>query len=648
MIICVDTETVQLDCPGAPGRYYHALRLGCASAVRWEGGAFTRREDFTFERPAEFWEWLGGRLSKERATWLWAHSAGFDLTAMRFWHELELGNYRLTGIESNGHDGADRARDASPKTGLLVTEDPPTIVVAQHRSGAWVKMVDSLNWFPVRLAELGALLGLDKLSMPGDAAELEDWLGYCQRDVDVLLAAVERIYRTVLSADLGALKYTVAGQSLASFRHLSPATLPCIHDDALTRALERACYYGGRAQCHFVGRIEPHGTEGLTNLLAGERSLPAACIAPLTHLDLTGAYPAMMRGRLYPNAWVRTERLCSPAKASDYLRSYCACAEVSLKSDRVAYPIRMEQHVVYGTGSMRTYLAGPELAQALALGHVTHVHLIALYSAVEMFTAWVDHLWALRADAEQKGERLMVKTYKALLNSLHGKYAQGGHGWELHPTRRADHPWGTGAALNPETGKFQVYRSIAGAWQWKGTERDGRDSFPAIAAYVTSYTRLRMSELLAVAGERQVVYEDVDTLHVTEKGLRRLMAQGEVVEHALGKLKVEGTAERACYWGPRHYDFGARQVRAGLSSKAKPIGPDHYEQVRFARLDEVLNGPPPIGPLMWDEEVKLSPAPPRVQVQQDGWTRPLNGDWTIWYTPLGHDAAPGAPLAGNK
>lgn len=642
-LVCVDTETIAWEDERASGHYRHTLRLGCAAAVRWEGGQFTRRVDFDFFAAHEFWDWLGGRLTTERATWVWAHSAGFDLTAMRFWEQLELGNYRLTGCTGSADEDDQGGAKKPGRQGLLVTEDPPTIIVAQHRSGAWVKFVCTLNWFPVPLRELGAILGCPKGDMPGDSGEEADWLAYCRQDVEVLLAAVERIYRTVTNHDLGSLKYTAAGQSLASFRHLSPTTLPCIHDDKLTRALERACYYGGRSQCHFVGHVLPANTKGLEELQGVTGTMDKAFVGPLTHLDMTGAYPSVMRGNVYPNAWIRTERLCSPARAFDYLRSYCCCAEVTLRSQRTAYPLRSDGHVVYGTGTMRTYLAGPELFLALSLEHVQTVHLIALYSAVEMFTGWVDQLWELRAAAEKNDEPLMARLFKHLLNALHGKYAQSGHGWELDPTLRADHPWGLSARRHPETGEWHQYRSIAGAVQWLTAEKDGRDAFPAISAYVTSYLRIRMREIMEQAGERNTVYEDVDTLHVTQEGFNRLIRAGWVKSAELGRFKIEARADRACYWGPRFYDFGPRSVRAGLSGRAKVVAAGQYQGVKFARLNELLNDRPPDGPVMWDELVELQKPVLRVQVGPDGWTRPLHGDWLLCYTPLGPDAGPKGP-----
>src|SRR5688572_23609321 len=210
--VALDTETTPVPKPDMPSVCQHTLMMACGRAWRYEGGQKTRTQAADVYSADAFWRWLLTRTHKRLPLWVWSHSLGFDLTALRFWHCLEDGMFRLRDEAPPAQAGAKRAAGKKPWQGMLVTDDPPTIIVCRTRDGCEVRFVDTLNWFFCPLAELGAELGLPKLEMPGEQGDDFDWLSYCRRDCEIVEATVDALRSFVLDNDLGDFQCTAAGQ----------------------------------------------------------------------------------------------------------------------------------------------------------------------------------------------------------------------------------------------------------------------------------------------------------------------------------------------------------------------------------------------------------------------------------------------------
>src|SRR5262249_6891753 len=191
--VVVDTETVPCPIGETAGKCEHRLMLGVARLFKYEGGRATRQWELEFRDAAVFWAWLTDELARFRPLTVWCHNAGFDLTVLGVWRLLEAGELALVWhqpgpIGDDGQPGPDRLW-----RGTLVDNDPPTILIARHRSGQIVRFLDTLNFFPCSLRRIGEMVGTEKLPMPGEQASDEDWLAYCRRDVDITQEAVVRL-----------------------------------------------------------------------------------------------------------------------------------------------------------------------------------------------------------------------------------------------------------------------------------------------------------------------------------------------------------------------------------------------------------------------------------------------------------------------
>lgn len=618
-----DCETIPKRlCPESK-RDVQVLRLGCAMGWRYEEGEASREDTCEFTRSEDFWAWVTTRLSKTHPLWLWAHNAGFDTMAVHFWTMIESGEFRLWDWPDQVASPAPKPNDGRKWVGLCVTEDPPTIICARHKSGAIIRIVDTLNWFLCPLEEVGAALGLPQEHKPEFSDPDTEWWKRCRRDVEIVRGAVDQLTSFVFLNDLGNFKPTAASQAMAAYRHrcmLSPIDTT---DKPHVKAMERKCYYGGRQWLYYRGSACRLDKDLPVDL--GKEWMADAHVWThgIHHVDLTAAYPSAMKGRLYPCRYNRTEVGLSPRDALNWLGAFAGCGEVTVATRERPYPLRQGEETVWCVGSFRTNLAGPELIAGLMDGTVTDVHSLQLYSQAPLFDTFVDLFWHLRQHYKEMGNKVMERLCKLLSNSLHGKFGQRNHPWELRAGLIAPIPWGAYLSVDRDSGKLTEYRSLGWHAQEKCEPGEAEGNFPLISAYTTSYLRLFMRALVEEAGPRNVYLEDCDSLHISSAGLERLRAAGEVEDGVMGKLHLVKSADWAVWRGPKDYNFGGKIVRSGQSRNAVQVSPGVWAQTQFHRRDTMLRGQPAPGPLT-EEITKVAPELwQRGAVGVDGWTSPL-------------------------
>jgi len=127
-----------------------------------------------------------------------------------------------------------------------------------------------------------------------------------------------------------------------------------------------------------------------------------------------------------------------------------------------------------------------------------------------------------------------------------------------------------------------------GRLQIKVEEPESENSAPAIAAHICAYGRMRLWELIKMAGPNNTYYVDTDSLIVNAEALHRL--QAEMDQTKLGYLKVEGVSSQAEFLAPKHYLFGDEFKVKGIRRNAtQRIDTRQYEQDRFTSWAAHLN-----------------------------------------------------------
>jgi len=540
--IWFDTETRQY--PTVEGEVEHRLWFGWACFSRtYAPGLWTEPEWFRFETPLEFWTWVLSKCRKKIRLYLFAHNLLFDarvVETFRFCREMGFSLSRS------------------------VIDSPPTILV-WSREGCTIEMLDTLNWWRVPLASLGERVGLPKLPMPDESATAETWDTYCRRDVEVLERTLREWWGFLVSHDLGGFARTLAGQAFRTYRH---RFMPCkIFIDANEKSLAtaRASYYGGRTECFFIGRLEE----------------------PVRVYDVNSMYPAVMRENVFPAVHLCHLRRPSLRELERWVSEFCVCARVTLATDEPVYPLRTKDKLIFPTGRFQTWLSTPEIAFALARGHVIDADDVAVYERAPLFSGFIDELYQRRLEATHRNDEAARYMLKILMNSLYGKFGQRGKLW-AREGEAEDEGFKVWKELDYETGHIYSWRQYGGVLERLSEEPEGLESFPALAAHVTAYARMFLWRSICGAGFDNVLYADTDSLYVTARAWTALERASD--KERLGAWKLERESPWVRIHGPKDYEMEGTRKTKGVKKNARWLDESTVQQEQWDSLRSALRG----------------------------------------------------------
>ena len=543
-----DTETDQEQI--TPRKVLHHLAFGWWCYKRRKpSGEWTTGEWGRFSDAATFWDAVVSHTYEKDRLVIVCHNTAFDLSVLDPFRHLNLHGFSLT---------------------TACIDAPPTIL--RWRKGARViQALDSLSWWRQPLKAIGERVGLPKLDMPDgwDDPVLAD--EYCRRDVEILARAVCGWWDWLRDEDMGQAAATLAAQAMTAFRHRYMSHAIHVDDTDRANELSRSAYHGGRVECFRVGYYR-----GSYHLL-----------------DVHSMYPAVMESGVFPVRLVHAVKSYSVADLAAALTRYSVVAEVTIRTDVPAYPVRDGVRLFFPIGEFRARLCTAELEHAILRGEIVAVHRVAVYESAPIFREFVRDMYARRRACIDAGDVVGAAQFKSLLTNLYGKFGQRGIVWD----KCADaldlqaEQW---AEIDAENGEVTKYRQFGGIVQAQGKEQESRDSFPAIAAHVTSAARMLLWGLVLRAGREHVLYTDTDSLLVDDTGLARL--DSAIHESDLGTLGREGSTDRVRIWGAKDYDFGFKTRTKGVRKTAKWIEWDLVTQERWSGLgralfDEKLGGP---------------------------------------------------------
>jgi len=537
--IFVDTETKGEQI--TPTREAHTLWFGWALYVRHRksrGKDIETTEWFRFVDAHSFWDWALSKAHKRNKLYVFAHNWNFDGSIL----------YTATTLH-----------DLEWKTLQYINEKPPFFLRIEQEK-RFVCLVDTLNFFTTSLADLGVSIGIPKLTMPRNGGTAETWDNYCRRDVEVLRVAVESFIRFITLEDLGNFRPTLASQAMNAYRHRFMHHFILIHDNEKVCELERDSYFGGRVENFFLGEVNE----------------------PLYYLDVNSLYPFVMKDYKYPTQLRGTAVGIDLPKLKILLENYCVTARVVIETDEPVYPCRTRERLLFPTGRFTTTLSTPEIRHAIDNGRLRQVERLAWYASGDLFSDFVQVLYARRQSYAKAGNPAFAYLCKILLNSLYGKFGQSGRNWEIVRPAEPTDPvewW----EQDEQDGPVVKYRVRFDRIQRLEKDDESRDSFPAIAAHVTAYARMHMWRLMQHAGNQHTFYSDTDSLVVDAKGYERLAPF--ISDGILGSLKVEGISNRAVFYGPKDYHFGVQERHKGIRRNAVKIAKATWEQARFCSWD---------------------------------------------------------------
>ena len=241
---------------------------------------------------------------------------------------------------------------------------------------------------------------------------------------------------------------------------------------------------------------------------------------PINHYDVNSLFPSVMKEKRYPDVAGGFIRTTSPNWTREGM------AEVTIIVPETRYPclpVRGGDELVYPYGLVRGVWPYPELRAALERGaRIQTVHGAVEYGALrpgKPFGKYVEFCYAQRRQATHDLDRVF---WKLMMNSLYGKFGQG-----------------EGLIVIAQD-KEMTFGSAA------------RQANVIWAAYVTSHARVRLLEYLESTSV--CYYTDTDSLFTPDT---------MPVSSELGKLKWEGTASQAQFYGNKLYLLWDYDIECG-------------------------------------------------------------------------------------
>jgi hypothetical protein len=520
------------------------LRLGVATFVALDDElGIVREESFTFRSATEFATYLEMKTRKDQTLWVFAHNLSYDL--------------ELTGLPF-------LLEERGWKCVSLIYSDPPTCLRFQKNRTS-VLFIDTFNYFQASVAQLGKIVGVEKLDYESSAESDETLVTYCKRDVEIVKLAILHFMRFLKQNDLGGLQMTLASQAFTAFRHRFMKEDIYVHNDDNALKLERDGYYGGRVEAFFIGELQD---------------------ANYYKLDVNSMYPHVMRSFDYPTRLVAYSENIPVERLFYLMQTYYVIADVEIETDKNCFPFRGKDKLIFPVGRFRTVLHHAELELAREHATIHHVYRVAIYEKKHIFDEYVDFFYTIKREAESKNDKVTRQMSKLFMNSLYGKFGQTGH-HTLISENTTDQRWGRICGFSERLGKRveTVYFKDQMIVSWQ--EGESYYSCPAIAGAVTAYARVTLWKYMTIARLEHVFYCDTDSLIVNDDGYRNLLAW--ISKDELGYLKVEGISSVLVIFGAKDYRFGDDVKIKGVPKRAVKISEGVFVYDQFEKLRSWLN-----------------------------------------------------------
>lgn len=487
---------------------------------------------------------LGGFIdlaTQGRTTvWLYCHNLSFDLATTRLPLVLVSMGWAITEASVQG---------SSPWMRLV-------------RGKTHLTIVDSWSWLPHPLADLAEALNMVKPALPKDPGNLAALRKRCWADVDILGAAMGSLMDWWEANELG--NWTISGPSCGwnAMRHIKPLVRPTINPDPIGLAADRTAIHGGRRGAWLVGtRTQGPFVEldfkNAYPTIAAELHLPSRRMAPFQSLPLTD--------------W----RLTSP--------NWGVIANVLIQTEAPRYPVRFPGGTFLPSGTFRADLAGPEILDALKLGHLLGVgpgYLHQLQPHLLMWARWVLDVANDASGATPATVRLAAKAWS---RSVIGKWASRGY-TKVHWGPSPNAGWGYEQGFDNATQSRGAVIDLAGQRYWSHADGDAEQAYPAVLAWIESETRVRLSRVIEAIGVGAILQCDTDGLIANERLIGTAAAGGYLVapSHLAGPartawvldqldpltapltLRVKNTHKTVKVLGPQHVQAGGERSFSGL------------------------------------------------------------------------------------
>lgn len=532
-----DTETYREDCPEGEA---HTLRLWSARLDvrrdRYAGNLGTSTGyGFTVSELADQLDiWTEG----QRCLWVYAHNLSFDLAVTRLPAELHARGWDVTGH--------------------AVSSDSPWL--RMKRGACVLTFADSWGWLRAPLSAIGADVGYVKPDLPGWDDSDAAWLARCEGDTEILARAMLQLMDWWDAEQLGSWTLTGSAGGWNTWRHRTTVALPLIVPDDDQLAADREAIYGGRRQAFRHGQLDS---------------------GPYTLLDFKSAYPTVAASHTLPAA--RQGNFDSLPVDSRLVLGpdYGIIAQVEVDTASPRYPVRINGRVAYPIGRFRTTLAGPEIAEARDRGELVAIGAGYLHRLAPIMQEWAS--WVLRCtDSDSSAvPAVCQRAVKHWGRAVIGKTAA--KGWQVRPLETLGGTgWDYRPAWNAELRAPSHLVDVCGRAAEVISDGNADNAYPAILAWVESWTRVYLGRAIDALAPLGVVTCDTDGLIVAGTGDWEAALAG--TSTGLLTLRRKGEYASVRVLGPQHIEAPGARKMAGIPASAEPAGDGKLRALLWPKL----------------------------------------------------------------
>lgn len=537
----VDTETFSIKDDINIEKLY--FKLGCA--IFWNRDKSEVIKKSYWYKPNDFWDDLEKRFSKSNQhLYLFAHNSYFDFKILNGFKELFNRGWFLESHYIKG-------------TTFIMTFKKKV----KSRKFYTLHIWDTMNYIKKPLSDIGESVGFPKLKVDFEKVNDKDLEIYCKRDTEIVFEFMRKLMNFLVVNNLSKLTATIGSLSFSAFRHRFYHPKECkifIHNWKRAIKLERESYKGGITDNFQIGFFDD-----------------------VYKTDINSMYPYVMKEMVVPTklvfnsseSYYNQKKLFKIYKASKEL-GYACIMKVTIQIDvDNAYILEsFNKKSIFTYGIFTTSLCQPELDFIEKHGKILKIHHLNIYKVHIIFKDFVDFFYDLKVNYLKENNKINGEISKLYLNNQYGKWGQRNIHYEQVKTDSVFFKQNyeilmlmferkkklildndicyLGSIIN----KAEVYVIDKRVYALKQTNKNSKDSFVAIASFITSNARMLLIKYLKIAGRENTYYCDTDSLFLNEIGYNHLVKAECISKYELGKLKNEGLVN-ASFFAPKYYDY---------------------------------------------------------------------------------------------
>lgn len=504
--------------------------LAVCSFVVWDKAGKVSTSTLRFDTPTELWQAISSFTRIGRRTIVYAHNLNYDLRISQALSVLPSLGWSILDMRLDGRGSWSK----------------------WSRERASLVLCDSASIFPVKLALLAPMFGMEKPPLPS-SSEREKLFIRCEIDVEILTTALIQYVTWLRSGIAGNWQMTGASQSWSHWRHSHYTHKILIHDNDEALAAERRAMYSGRCEAFRWG----NQTRG-----------------PFWEYDWQNSYPRIARDCRVPTAFrgtVGNTTLANVLRLSD---RYAVLANVTVDTPLPVCPTVHDERILWPTGVYQATLWDPELRDLAAAGAQVRVDKAYLYTkayALKDWAEWILHSLNDPTENTEPWKKLILKHWS---RALIGRFGMRYRAWE-HFAIAPDSRVYMSTLYDSDDGSASEIMQVGSDVFTSGDYEEIRDGCPQITSYIMSEARSRLWRAYRAIGAPNVLYMDTDSLLVDVNGHNQI--QAHVYDPLFDGLRSKARYNQVHIYGPRAYVADSKPTISGVPRDAAQARKGEWE-----------------------------------------------------------------------